>query len=220
MTSREEKWWQGGSVLLLFLLVVVYVVSSFVGTGGPASQLINLLTFGVVFLGLRESIARERVRRVSILVILALLAASALIQELAPGKSYRWDSLVVTFVTFLMFLAMFRVVMRKERVTTNKIAAAACVYMLMGICWGMAYVLLHQASPEAFNLSEADLLEPAEALIHFSFTTLTTVGYGNISPMTEASRAMSDIESVVGQLYLTIVVARLVSLQVAPDTQG
>ena len=97
----------------------------------------------------------------------------------------------------------------------DKIAAASSVYLLMGICWGVAYALMYEATPEAFNLTGQDLEAPASALIHFSFTTLTTVGYGNISPMTHASRALSDIESVMGQLYLTIVVARLVSLQVA-----
>ena len=58
------------------------------------------------------------------------------------------------------------------------------------------------------------MTQAGSALLHFSFTTLTTVGYGSISPMSDTARMLSDIEAVIAQLFLAVVVARLVSLQI------
>ena len=63
-------------------------------------------------------------------------------------------------------------------------------------------------------MSADDYDHAGQALLHFSFTTLTTVGYGSISPMSPMARTLSDLEAVIAQLYLAVVVARLVSLQI------
>jgi hypothetical protein len=98
--------------------------------------------------------------------------------------------------------------LRKGRVDGEKIAAAVSVYLLLGVVWQDFYILLDFFITEPFNsatLSKVDFL-------YFSFITLSTLGYGDIAPVIGPSQALAYTEALVGQLYLTILVARLVGL--------
>jgi len=98
--------------------------------------------------------------------------------------------------------------MRKGHVDGEKIAAAVSVYLLLGVVWQDFYILLDIFISEPFNtaaLSRGDFL-------YFSFITLSTLGYGDITPAIGPAQALAYTEALVGQLYLTILVARLVGL--------
>ena len=85
----------------------------------------------------------------------------------------------------------------------------------MGLMWGYGYTLLEHLLPGSFNhpagLSELDL----GAFDYFSFVTMTTLGYGDITPASEPARAMVMIQTVSGQVYLAVLVARLVGINIA-----
>jgi D-alanyl-lipoteichoic acid acyltransferase DltB (MBOAT superfamily) len=125
-----------------------------------------------------------------------------------------WDHLfnLIFFSAVLAFL--ISAVVKAKQVNADTVFAAAGVFMLMGIVWAYAFMLVYAADPAAFSLGPHDMTQPGSALLHFSFTTLTTVGYGSISPMSDTARMFSDLEALIAQLYLAVVVARLVSLQI------
>jgi hypothetical protein len=97
------------------------------------------------------------------------------------------------------------------------ILSAITVYVLLGVFWGFAYLLLHEASPGAFNLDPA-LGSPEVQLRYFSLMTLTTVGYGDIVPRSSEARAFASIEALLGQIYLAAVVARIVGVSISGTT--
>ena len=109
--------------------------------------------------------------------------------------------------------------LRGGRVDAEKVAAAVCVYLMIGVVWQDLYILVDIFIPGSFNsaaLSGRDYL-------YFSFVTLSTLGYGDITPANGPAQAMAYTEALVGQLYLTILVARLVGLYIAnagPDGAG
>ncbi|MFD2111772.1 potassium channel family protein [Thiorhodococcus fuscus] len=107
-------------------------------------------------------------------------------------------------------------VMTQRTVTTEIILAALCVYLLFGVAWGLTYALIEQAMPGAFQIPgmapDSAILQP---LLYFSLVTLTTVGYGDISPQLPFAQAWANIEALLGQIYLAVLVARLVGIQVA-----
>ena len=88
------------------------------------------------------------------------------------------------------------------------------VYLLLGLTWANAYAFLHQLHPDAFagTLGEALI---SQTWIYYSFVTLTTVGYGDITPVHPVARSLAIGEALTGQLYLAITLARLVSLRVS-----
>jgi len=132
-------------------------------------------------------------------------------------------TIYLVFVAALILKYLFRL----QRVTFNAISAALCVYMLLGVLWCLAYSLLDVMDTGAFSMSSqqsggtAPALPGAErtiTLLYYSFTTLTTLGYGDIAPASHFARMLAVTEAVVGQIMLVVLVARLVGMHVAQWT--
>ncbi|WP_262965407.1 potassium channel family protein [Methylobacter psychrophilus] len=120
--------------------------------------------------------------------------------------------MVVAAIFLVQMLIMIWVhIVKENEVTLDLIMAAACAYILLGMIWAYAYYFLESFRPDSFNVIE----NPGEGLLdfyYFSFVTLTTVGYGDILAVTQAARALSILEAITGQLYLAIMISRLVGL--------
>ncbi len=104
-------------------------------------------------------------------------------------------------------------------VDAEVICAAIAAYVLFGVGWAGAYTILETLHPGAFALSPEDAAAPWNALLYFSFTTLTTLGYGDILPAIPIARSWAMIEVVCGTFYLAILIARLVSSYTGDQSQ-
>jgi len=122
--------------------------------------------------------------------------------------------LLFTIVTILIFI--FKI----QQVTRDVIAAAIVVYLLIGLLWTFIYMALHLWDSGSFSYNEVEEFRKSYMLAYFSFVTLTTLGYGDITPLTPQARAFAYIEAIIGQMYLAILIARLVGLQVAQAMSG
>ena len=124
-------------------------------------------------------------------------------------------TLRVLFFSYATGLIMWRT-LRRPDVTIDTIAGAACAYTLLALVWGNIYVLLELLRPGSFLIPAAWRMgpsgDPGAALVYFSFVTLTTVGYGDITPVWPGAGGLAAAEAVVGQLYLAVTIARLVGL--------
>ena len=123
---------------------------------------------------------------------------------------------ILCAIIFLCFIALSILthVFGHERVTSDTIAGAICVFLLMGIIWMLAYQAIHFFDHRAFSNVAAGSFSPSATmdLVYFSFATLTTLGYGDIAPISRPARMFAVTEAIVGQIYLTVLVARLVGL--------
>ena len=112
----------------------------------------------------------------------------------------------------ILFLEHF---FRQDEINREVIFGSLVVYLLMGLMWGYGYTLLEHLLPGSFThpagLSELNL----DAFDYFSFVTMTTLGYGDITPASDSARAMVMIQAVTGQVYLAVLVARLVGINIA-----
>ena len=97
------------------------------------------------------------------------------------------------------------------------VAGALCGYLLIGVAFGHFYSLAELRIPGSFNGVDPHLSKPQShlALTYFSFATLTTVGYGDITPARPTVRSMAAAEAVIGQFYLAVLVADLVGKRIA-----
>lgn len=105
----------------------------------------------------------------------------------------------------------------------NTICGAICVYLLIGVVFSLLYLTCLEVNPQAISFEHIikngqHEHERLSQLIYFSMCTLTTVGYGDIVPVARFARTLAWLEAVTGQLYLAILVARLVGLQIATVT--
>ena len=110
--------------------------------------------------------------------------------------------------------------LRARRADAETIYAAICVFLLMGILWATLYALIGRLEPGAFSTSTGDAPGMGSGVgsltsLYFSFVTLTTLGYGDVTPVTAAARMTAALEALTGQVYLVVLVARLVGLNVA-----
>jgi hypothetical protein len=131
-------------------------------------------------------------------------------------------------ITFYLLAGrlVFKDVISEGAVDLNKLCGAMCIYLLIGIVWGQFYQFANIMDPGCFamNLSkferhgEITMFEQSNLLNYFSFVTLTTLGYGDIEPISRLTRVLAYSEALVGQIYLAILVARLVGLHIAEAT--
>jgi hypothetical protein len=123
--------------------------------------------------------------------------------------------MALAYFGFTAWLVLRKIFFYTERVSADTIQGAICAYLLMGLAWAFAYQLLAQLEPGSFAFSGAERegAEHVENFIAFSFITLTTLGYGNIVPTTPRADALAYAEAVVGQIYLAVLLARLVALE-------
>ena len=212
--ETERPWYTGNAFFLLMTLTLIMLVGAFVGTDGPAAFVINALTIVAVLFALRTVTDNRLAYRFGTGLGVVLLLFSFAHHTFIERDTYIWDTSAVLVFFLIPVVALTISLARADRVTSDTIFAASCLYMLIGICFGLVFVLIFHSDPNAFTLSAADLVIPESSLIHFSFTTLTTVGYGAISPVSRVARALSDVEAILAQLYLAIVLARLVALEI------
>jgi Ion channel len=147
-----------------------------------------LLPLGVGFVGMRSLQA--------VLGIRALLPLS--------------EALWVT-ACLLAAAATVRFALRPGGVDAERIFAALDAYLLAGLLFGVWYWVLEQTWPGSFRVASAGSLN-LNGGIYFSFVTIATLGYGDIVPLSEPARGLAILEAVGGQMYLVVLVARLVSL--------
>lgn len=146
---------------------------------------------------------------------LAIAGAAMVVTELSQSPVAITLELVVRllFVGYVIAHIGRDVLSRGEAVTLDSIAGAACVYMLLGVLWASAYVLLEHLRPGSFVIPDEWRLpgnQLGPALVYFSYVTLTTVGYGDIRAAGPAAGGMAAVEAIVGQLFIAITIARLV----------
>lgn len=120
-----------------------------------------------------------------------------------------------------VLVKIFPYVLRQKTATSDTIFAALSVYLLFGLGWGMVYAIVQQPSPGAFAFPATELSAGLlRELVYFSLTILTTVGYGDTTPMSPVAQGFSNLEAVLGQIYPALLVARLVGIQVAQSTRA
>lgn len=211
----------------LLLLMLVSPTGRMLREGGHGiwgAVLITLL-FSMVLLAAIPAVSQTR-RTIAIAVLLVgssivLRTINVFIHHQALQFAY-----LLAGVLFLLFVvtAIARYLAGIGRVTLNTVSAALCIYMILGVLWANVYSLLELLQPGAFSVparGHADIglagsvAERTIDLLYFSFTTLTTLGYGDITPASDFARMFAVTEALVGQVILVVLVARLVGLQVA-----
>jgi hypothetical protein len=103
------------------------------------------------------------------------------------------------------------------RRTIHRVQGAVAAYLLLGLAWSFAYELAMLGSADAVHFADATGFPAAQVprLVYFSFVTLTTLGYGDIVPVSPAARSLAVTEALIGQLFPAILIARLVSLEIS-----
>ncbi|WP_165904987.1 two pore domain potassium channel family protein [Parashewanella curva] len=147
------------------------------------------------------------------------LAVPTFISSWALNITNSEDAIFINNVTNIIFigfitLVLMNVVFKAKKITGDIIAGSICIYLLLGFLWSFIYVLCDLIVPNSFTM-KSNSIDSRYDYFYFSFVTLTSLGYGDISPNNAFSETFAMLEAIVGQIYLTVMVAWLVGVHVS-----
>jgi len=150
------------------------------------------------------------------LVLITPALVGKWISHYRPGLVPPWSfQLPAMLFLGLLFVQLLRFTFRARQVDSEVLSAGLAGYLLVGLTWGLCYSIEAQITPGAFALNGNPA--PASTMrgfttMYFSFITLSTIGYGDIVPVSGAARMLAVLEAVTGTFYMAVMISRLVSL--------
>jgi hypothetical protein len=201
-------------LLSIFLLFLLSPVASMLGM--TITLFFMDVAFTIVFISAVYAVGQNRRRLV---VGIALLLPSMILTWINPLNTsttlHLFANLFSLFFFGFIIYSITAHVLRINEVTLEQISGTLCVYMLIGMIWSVAYQMIDMIFPGSFSME--NMLFPDYN--YFSFVTLTTLGYGDISPISKVARAFAMVEAVTGQFFLAVLVARQVGLFIANENR-
>ncbi len=220
---------RGRFLALLVALLGILLLHPLLSTAWPVRVLYDLL-LTVVFLTAFQVIFTQRTHRLLALVLVIPTVVGLWTGYVLPGLPRR--PLIVSFhilaTVFLGFTVamILRVIYSDRKVTADSIYGAFTGYLLVALAFGHLYCLAESVSPGSFRGSAEfmTLLKNPDAihslLTYFSVITLTTVGYGDISPGNPAVRSLAALEAILGQFYIVVLMAELIGKRASQGFAG
>jgi hypothetical protein len=185
--------------------------------------LVDLLLVLVLVAGVRSLLGFRWIFRIGVTLAVAWVTLEV-VYVFSQVESLVIMVLLVAlvFVALVGFIAM-RDVLYGGEVDQNRLMGAVCVYLLLGLAWAYVFTLIHIVSPTSFEGIAGPTTEAhtkAIQFLYYSFVTLTTLGYGEITPASPVAQTLAYMEAVSGQFYLTILVAALVGMLLSRRQSG
>ena len=208
------------SIFLALLVLLIFVIPS-LGLERADERLYgNLMTSVMLVCGVAIAWRRRAVFFLALSVTVVTLAArwADFLRNTPLGV---WPHLLSIAAILMLLYILLSQVFAPGPVTAMRIQGAIAVYLLFGIAWAHAYAIVGSTIPGSFTIPERELQLPSE-WFYYSFVTLTTVGFGDIVPSHRVARALTVGEVLTGQLYLAVLIGRLVGMQIssAPSSTG
>jgi hypothetical protein len=199
---------------IIVLLVIGPVVDALIGR---SSVIFGQFALSALLLAGILTLAESRAAfRIGVVFVVASVATTAL-AAIRPSPQLTLVSYGVAWAFCLLSVVLcMRYVLTRGRVTPNHLIGVTCVYLLLGVLWGLVYAAFQVLEPSALRPADPNEVLEVHDCLYFSFITLTSTGYGDILPTTRLVRTLAYLEGVAGQLYSAILVATLVSRYVAP----
>jgi len=215
--------WPGRFTVLLATILLLLVTQP-IFSGHAFAQIFATATISLVLLSALYAFRTTKTYFTIALILMVPSIGSRFVLQFTSNPTLEMVGAVSSclFLTVTVFALVSRLFTVK-RVTFDIISAAICAYLLIGVAWAYAFAIVELRHPGSFSAAlfqrptgnMAPLLASLHTFIYYSFVCLTTTGFGDILPVSEGARSLSVMESVFGQLYMAILIARLVGLQVA-----
>ena len=207
---------KGRFFYLLIALLLYFGLVPLLGLGDKLRLLMNIFFTAAMLAGI-YAVSQKKIRFLTAVIIATPMIGLNWISQFVQSTAL---TLAGNFFTIL-FLGFFIVILlltvfEAHEITTDVIYAAIAGYLIIGLMWAFVFEILENFFPGSFNMSQ-DFT--TQTYTYFSFVTLTTLGYGDIAPLTVQARSFAFIEAVIGHFYLTVLIARLVGIHISQSME-
>jgi hypothetical protein len=197
--------------LLVALLFVIYPLVEYSSQGKTAVDIF----FSLLLIRGAFTIRKGRILRSLILTIVAMTFVVYWIKRFVPGLPLNKAEAALSMICLGLFITVILLhVFQPGPMTLHRVMGVVSVYLLLGLLWAFAYHLVQYAIPDAFHFNFSPLGDETmmARLVYFSFETLTTVGFGDITAVHPFARALVVSEALVGQLFPVLLIGGLLSM--------
>jgi hypothetical protein len=210
---------QSLTFFLAVLILIIFVVFPLAGLGWLGKIIVDLV---LTILLLSGAVATNRSRTLTVLVVLLTIAGLVVhwTGVYAPKFTHPVLEPVLLFSCLLAFTVITLVqVFSPGAVTLHRVLGAIAAYLLIGLMWSYAYALADIMIPGSIHptATTQEMVLPMARYVYFSFTTLTTMGYGDIVPVHPIARTLAVCEGLIGQLYPAVLIAGLLGMALQPQ---
>jgi len=233
MRSLKKSWihflkWQersrepGLSALLLIEVMLIFVVIPLASIGRMPDFVLPAM-FILFVLATLVVTSRSRFAAAVVVIAVVLSPAGAFVHAEHPSSITEWLSLLARLLALsAVSVVIAHAVFGPGRVTLHRVQGAVVLYLNIALVFVTFYRFLNTLVPDAFHGLPPTGSEygSGAALLYFSFSTLTTVGYGDIYPLYPLARNLANLEAVIGQLFPATLLARLISLEIEHRRQS
>lgn len=201
--------------LILGLLVFVPILHRFV-----AIRIFIDIFLTAIFISMVYTFSYRKMHVIAGAILAIVMVASLWLQYLYPSKWILPVGMIAGVIFFSMVIAgIISLIIRSEVICREIIYAAILLYLLAALMWAFIYTFLELVDPASFNVELNRSTGYLSVFQYYSFVTITTLGYGDITPITDVAKAFSVLEAVIGQLYLVVAVAWLVGMHVSTKSR-
>ena len=205
-------------------LLSILVVYPFFDDRNIAGKILGVIFSLILISGVRAVSGSSRIKTIiSISLGVPAMVALWVDQTVEIRIIDQMSGLLLVIFSFFTIYCILTHMFKAKKVDSDLLAGAASVYLLIGISWGILYSLLELSRPGSFYIAETikqKTVNTWSVFNYYSFTTLTTTGYGDITPSTIHAQSLSILEAVTGVLFTAFLVSRLVGMYLHGVTQG
>jgi hypothetical protein len=198
--------------LLIGMILLLLVGPLYLRTG-LKFPLMTFIFFTIVQLALQATIDnKRRLWLYRLIMLVALVCALSSQHVTAPLNDVLYAvgrSIHIVFLIMTIRLFMGRIIVAGQ-ITADKVKGGICLYFLAGVAWGFLYEVIHRFDPTAFQIEKAAPL----MFLYYSYSTLTTLGIGDIIPTNDLAVSLTCLEAIGGQMFVAVFIARLIGLHI------
>lgn len=201
---------------LVAFLVGIPVADDFGAIGSPVAKALAFSALlGIGVLSLRH--AGPLFKATMAIAVLGIALSIMASQSSGTAFVYASFAAVMTFLVIAIAYT-FRQIATDAAISANRIVGAVAVYLMLGVLWSVAYTMVELIWPGSFRGFDPGAgTKWASEWLYFSFVTMTTLGYGDIAPISAIARMLAYMQAILGQLYIAILVAGLVGAYIARE---
>jgi hypothetical protein len=216
--KKISNLWTSNYSLTLLLIILVFYLFVLIPQirDGDKDKIFTGIFFSVLLVTGVASVVNERKYKILILVFASLTFLTRWVASVVHSDARLFSDISSIIYFIILAFIITKHIFNNKKIDIHKIMGAVVLYLLIGLIFAYIYSILDFFNPESFIVSVAEPFENYEAKsFYYSFITLTTTGFGDVIPATAMARNFTVMESLIGQLFPVILIARLVSIEIA-----